>query len=90
MAGKLTHEQQIRSLERKPDVPKQNEVDTHLSNEQIASASSRRAGMNEEMGTARSTRARAANQETRDHNKHNHQTQEGHSTPEPSPDQEKD
>ena len=88
MAGKLTHEQQIRTMERKPDIPKQHEVSETRTNAEIAASHPSGDPMREQ-GTERSMADRAKNQESRDHNKHNHQSQEGHGIPRPTPDQEK-
>lgn len=90
MAGNKTHEQQLRNFERKPDAPKDGEANSKRSNEEIAEQAATTAGRigSQEGGNPDAVRD-VRNQETRDHNKHNHQTQEGHGRPKPSPAQEK-
>jgi hypothetical protein len=86
MQGKKTHEQQVRTLERKDDVPSPNR-----------SGAQKQAKV--EMGTAKVARREGRqsefpissggmNQES-DHNKHNHQTQPGHAPQTPEQAQEK-
>ncbi|MCK1711493.1 MULTISPECIES: hypothetical protein [unclassified Bradyrhizobium] len=86
MQGKKTHEQQVRILERKPDVPDARELDRAL-------------GRNPEEHRARHARSEARhsefpvsrgglNQES-DHNKHNRAGQSGHMRPKPTPPQQK-
>ncbi|MBR0706862.1 hypothetical protein [Bradyrhizobium liaoningense] len=77
MQGKKTHEQQVRILERKPDLPDARELDQALvtkpgetrQNESPVS----RGGLNQES----------------DHNKHNNPGQSGHKPPKPTPAQQK-
>ena len=91
MPGKKTHEQQVRMFERKPDLPKEHEVNSSHSNEEIAERSQSSAGrIGSEAGGNPDAVQDGLNQETRDHNKHNHQTQKGHGRERPSPEQEKD
>jgi hypothetical protein len=87
MQGKKTHEQTIRMLERKTDIP-----DARLNRPEIE----------ESLGTDRAKdpdrKARRSefpisrggmNEESRDHNKHNDPGQSGHKPQQPSPAQEK-
>ncbi len=81
MQGKKTHEQQLRTLERKSDVPKPNELEIPES-----TSHQPRSGIREsEFAVSR----RGMHQESRDHNKHNHDRQEGHKPQDPQPSQEK-
>lgn len=82
MQGKKTHEQQIRNIERKGDVPKPHEDGAtpdrpeHAATHPDARASDMpvsRGGMNQES----------------DHNKHNDPGQSGHKPQKPGPNQEK-
>ncbi|MDB5595144.1 MAG: hypothetical protein JWM36_2105 [Hyphomicrobiales bacterium] len=79
MPGNKTHEQQIRTFERKDDVPKQGEYPTHVSNAEIAERAAKSAASRETSDEAGiSTGHRADDQESRDHNTHNHGGQDGH------------
>ena len=75
MQGRKTHEQQLRILERKPDVPDARRTETAM----------KRAGRDAARQVRRSARASefpvsrgGVNQESRDHNKHNRPGQKGH------------
>ncbi|MGX1321936.1 hypothetical protein AB7M17_005389 [Bradyrhizobium sp. USDA 377] len=77
MQGKKTHEQQVRILERKPDLPDARELDQALVTKPGDSRQSQfpvsRGGLNQES----------------DHNKHNSPGQSGHKRPKPMPGQQK-
>lgn len=91
MAGNKTHQQQRRMSERKADVPKAHEVNERLSNEEIGEMSQNPAGrIGSDAGGNPDAMSDAFNKETRDHNKHNHQTQQGHGRASSAPGQEKD
>lgn len=83
MQGNKTHEQMVRNLERKDDLPKPTETDgppaaaAHAPNDPTARQS--------EMQVSRG----GMNQESRDHNKHNNSGQSGHKPQEHSPAEEK-
>ena len=75
MQGRKTHEQQLRILERKPEVPDARRSESTM----------KRAGRNAAHQVRRPARASefpvsrgGVNQESRDHNKHNHPGQKGH------------
>jgi hypothetical protein len=78
MPGKKTHEQQIRTFERKPDVP----PDGRQMTAELAKEVRERDRVSRPRGDARQSEfpvsSGGMNQESRDHNKHNHQTQHGH------------
>jgi hypothetical protein len=80
--GKKTHEQMVRTLERKPDVP-----DPRMEAAfQAANAKSpKQAARQSEFPTSRG----GMHQESRDHNKHNDPGQLGHKPQEPTRAQEK-
>ncbi len=83
MQGRKTHEQQVRILERKPDVPDARELDRALDRNDTH----RRA----QPATRQSEVAVGGgglNRES-DHNKHNHAGQSGHKPPKPMPAQQK-
>jgi hypothetical protein len=86
MQGKKTHEQQVRILERKPDVPDARELD------QAAGRSPEGAAIHRARPEARHSEYAVSrgglNQES-DHNKHNHPGQDGHKPPKPTPAQQK-
>jgi hypothetical protein len=82
MTGK-TREQMIRTLERKPDVPKEREVDPNTA-EAEALGKSRTPRHSNDFLESRY----GMNQES-DHNKHNDPGQSGHKPPKPGPGQEK-
>jgi hypothetical protein len=74
MVGRKTHEQQLRALERKPDIPdgRQMEAQPRSDDEPYSKlAGSERAA---EFPVSRA----GMNQESRDHNKHNDRGQQGH------------
>lgn len=74
MVGRKTHEQQLRTLERKSDVPDGRQMEAQLGSDGEP--------YRKPAGSARSAEfpvSRAGmNQESRDHNKHNHRGQQGH------------
>lgn len=77
MQGKKTHEQQVRILERKPDVPDARELDQAIGR-------ARSEARHSEYAVSRG----GLNQES-DHNKHNDSGQSGHKPPKPMPAQQK-
>ena len=87
MQGKKTHEQQLRTLERKSDVPdgRQTEADLARGGEDAHAHHPDRSARDSAFPVSRG----GANQESRDHNKHNHGGQPGHKPQEHSPAQEK-
>lgn len=86
MQGKKTHEQQMRILERKPDVPDAREL------EQAVGHNRRDAPVHRANRDARQSEFAVSrgglNQES-DHNKHNDPGQSGHKPPKPTPAQQK-
>ena len=86
MQGKKTHEQQLRILERKDDVPSpdrsdaQRQADAVHGSAKVARGNKRQSELPVSSG--------GMNQES-DHNKHNRQTQQGHKPQRPEPAQEK-
>lgn len=86
MQGKKTHEQQVRILERKPDVPDGRELDQASGRnvENIAVHRPHPEARRSEFPVSRG----GLNQES-DHNKHNHAGQSGHKPPKPTPAQQK-
>lgn len=76
MQARKTHEQQLRILQRKPDVPDRRQMDAALAEHETSDQPRRpRTGAREsEYAVSRG----GLNQEDRQHNKHNHQTQSGH------------
>jgi hypothetical protein len=86
MQGKKTHEQQVRILERKPDVPDARELDRAAgrSPEGAAVHRARPEARHSEYAVSRG----GLNQES-DHNKHNHPGQGRHKPPKPTPAQQK-
>ncbi|MDB5570392.1 MAG: hypothetical protein JWN93_1575 [Hyphomicrobiales bacterium] len=96
MPGPKTHEQQIRTFERndaqhgKSDVPKETEAQPTRSNAEMAASVP--AGSRAERSEAGGDLSRGhsgRNQESREHNKHNHQTQGGHKPQKMGPENEK-
>lgn len=85
MQGKKTHEQQVRILERKPDVPDGPELD-QASGRNVENIVHRPQpdARQSEFPVSRG----GLNQES-DHNKHNHAGQSGHKPPKPTPAQQK-
>ena len=86
MRGKKTHEQQVRILERKPDVPDAQELDRALGRnvEETAGHRARPEARQSEFPVSRG----GLNQES-DHNKHNDAGQSGHKPPKPTATQQK-
>ena len=86
MQGKKTHEQQVRILERKPDVPDARELDQAIGHnpEDTAVHRARSEARQSEFPVSRG----GLNQES-DHNKHNDPGQSGHKPPKPTPAQQK-
>ncbi|WP_245443147.1 hypothetical protein [Labrys okinawensis] len=87
LQGRKTHEQQLRTLERKPDVPDRRQEETSLSRpgDSILPLPKREARQ-AEFPVSRG----GLNQESRDHNKHNRSGQEGHRPQRHSPAEQKD
>ena len=83
MQGNKTHEQMVRNLERKDDLPKPAETDARPA--AAAHAPNDPAARQSEMQVSRG----GMNQESRDHNKHNNSGQSGHKPQEHSPAEEK-
>ncbi|PJG55350.1 hypothetical protein CVM73_09800 [Bradyrhizobium forestalis] len=86
MQGKKTHEQQMRILERKPDVPDAREL------EQAAGHNLREASVHRANPEARQSEfpvSRGGLNQESDHNKHNDPGQSGHKPPKPTPAQQK-
>jgi len=86
MQGNKTHEQQLRILERKADVPDQRELKQVVGRNPEDNAVHRvnRQARQSEFPVSRG----GLNQES-DHNKHNHAGQSGHKPPKPTPAQQK-
>jgi hypothetical protein len=84
--GRKTHEQFLRQVERKDDVPKEGEA-------QAAVAETAPTGRTPHSRDARISEfpvsRRGMNQESRDHNKHNHGGQSGHKPQKHTPAEEK-
>ena len=79
LQGKKTHEQQIRMLERKPDVPDERQIEEELARGQHGGAkAAKRGGRQSEFAVSRG----GLNQESQ-HNKHNHPGQSGHKPQKP-------
>ena len=75
MQGRKTHEQQLRILERKPAVPDARDTAATMKRAgRDAAHQPRRAARASEFPVSRG----GVNQESRDHNKHNHPGQTGH------------
>lgn len=90
MAGDKTHEQQLRTIERKDDVPKAREADAALERAGGQDAVSNRMATHPEARQSDLPVSRGGtNQESRDHNKHNHSGQSGHKPQKHSPAEEK-
>jgi hypothetical protein len=86
MAGNKTHEQQLRILEGKDDVPKEREVEDAASRDATRSRTPHdRDARHSEMAVSRG----GMHQESRDHNKHNNPGQSGHKPQKHSPAEEK-
>ncbi|MBR0956766.1 hypothetical protein [Bradyrhizobium japonicum] len=85
MQGRKTHEQQLRILERKPDVPDGRELDQVSGHPQDRTVHRAKAEARQsEFPVSRG----GLNQES-DHNKHNNPGQSGHKPPKPSAQQQK-
>ncbi|MCK1360830.1 hypothetical protein [Bradyrhizobium sp. 199] len=86
MQGNKTHEQQLRILERKDDVPDQRQLDQAIGRkpEDNAVHQINRQARQSEFPVSRG----GLNQES-DHNKHNDSGQSGHKPPKPTPAQQK-
>ncbi|MHB0767150.1 hypothetical protein [Bradyrhizobium sp. 5.13L] len=86
MQGKKTHEQQVRILERKPDVPDARELEqaTGHNPQDTRVHRANPAARHSEFPVSRG----GLNQES-DHNKHNDPGQSGHKPPKPTPAQQK-
>ena len=84
MQGRKTHEQQVRILERKPDVPDGRELDQAAGRSDAAIHRAQPEARQSEFPVSRG----GLNQES-DHNKHNHAGQSGHKAPKPTPAQQK-
>jgi hypothetical protein len=87
MQGKKTHEQMLRTLEGKPDVPdaRQTEAAMQQAGDAHRAKTPRRKARQSEFPVSRG----GLYQESRDHNKHNDPGQSGHKPQEHSPAQEK-
>ncbi|MCK1707930.1 hypothetical protein IVA83_01785 [Bradyrhizobium sp. 143] len=79
--GKKTHEQQLRILERKPDLPdaRQIEDETARTQHDSGAKTAKRSGRQSEFPVSRG----GLNQESQ-HNKHNHSGQSGHKPQKPA------
>jgi len=79
--GKKTHEQQLRILERKPDVPDARQIEEEAARTQHDSGAktAKRSGRQSEFPVSRG----GLNQESQ-HNKHNHSGQSGHKPQKPA------
>lgn len=86
MQGKKTHEQQVRILERKSDVPDERELDRAIGHnpEEDTGHHLNRQARQSEFPVSRG----GLNQES-DHNKHNDPGQSGHKPPKPTAAQQK-
>lgn len=86
MQGNKTHEQQVRILERKDDVPSPHRTDAQRQADAVSGST--KVPDREKRQSEYSVSSGGMNQES-DHNKHNHQTQQGHKPPKPEPAQAK-
>jgi hypothetical protein len=79
--GKKTHEQQLRILERKPDVPDARQIEEEAARTQHdgGAKTAKRSGRQSEFPVSRG----GLNQESQ-HNKHNHSGQSGHKPQKPA------
>lgn len=84
MQGRKTHEQQVRILERKPDLPDARQVEQALGHNPEDTTVHRLEARQSEFPVSRG----GLNQES-DHNKHNDPGQSGHKPPKPTRAQEK-
>jgi len=85
MQGKKTHEQQVRILERKPDVSDGREAAIGRAGKDAGAHLPSRGGRESELPVSRG----GVNQES-DHNKHNHPGQGGHKPQQHRPAEQKD
>ena len=83
--GKKTHEQFLRNLERKEDVPKETEMERLTEPSDVTRTPHARSARLSEMPVSQ----RGMHQESRDHNKHNNPGQRGHKPQKHSPAEEK-
>jgi hypothetical protein len=74
MQGKKTHEQQLRILERRSDVPSPHQAGPQNQQDVQPPRPAHQHVRATEFPVSRT----GMHQESRDHNKHNHQTQDGH------------
>ena len=86
MQGKKTHEQQLRTLERKPDVPdaRRTEAELETAGQDARARTADKGARDSAFPVSRG----GVNQES-DHNKHNDPGQSGHKPQRPEPAQEK-
>jgi hypothetical protein len=87
MQGKKTHEQTIRTLERKADIPDARSTGAEIEKPRGAgyAKNTNRKARQSEFPVSKG----GMNEESRDHNKHNDPSQSGHKPQQPSSDQEK-
>ncbi|MBW7967899.1 hypothetical protein [Bradyrhizobium sp. BR 10289] len=86
MQGKKTHEQQVRILERKPDVPDARELEQAVGHNPQDTRAHR---ANPEARHSEFPVSRGGLNQESDHNKHNDSGQSGHKPPKPTPAQQK-
>lgn len=86
MQGKKTHEQQVRILERKPDVPDARELEQAVGHNRRDTPFHR---ANPEARQSEFAVSRGGLNQESDHNKHNDPGQSGHKPPKPTPAQQK-
>ena len=86
MQGKKTHEQQMRTPERKDDMPAKNRTDAQRQADAVQGSA--KVARGDKRQSELPVSSGGMNQES-DHNKHNHQTQQGHKPQTPEPAQEK-
>lgn len=84
MTGRKTHEQQIRTLERKPDLPDGRKAEAALHDGSAESGRHRQPQRSARASEFPVSRA-GMNQESRDHSKHNRPGQAGHKGQAPRP-----
>lgn len=76
MVGRKTHEQQLRTLERKPDIPDGRQMEAEIRSG--GSGERHREAAATPRPTEHPVSHTGMNQEDRDHNKHNRGGQQGH------------
>lgn len=86
MQGRKTHEQQVRILERKPDVPDARQVEQAFGHNPEDTSVHR---LNPKARQSAFAVSRGGLNQESDHNKHNHPGQSGHKPPKPMRAQEK-